>query len=286
LNEKYCIRVTSSDDESLCQHVVTGAGPKDSAGGDILIKHNGDTIATMPRGFKEFEHCLELDEIDVANDKFQLQSSNGDGACITSLAININQLLVGKNNNLPSFWIDGNDQYCLENFMSTSQITIQNGQVNSSTCKPMNQDGVVYIDPTEEDKEFCIRVTSGPDPNLCKTFYGNHEQWAGDEIRLKHNGEIIASLHKGFTNFSKCFTGKASDKIQLAQSLFNNVCITGLYLNNEQLFVGKNSNLPSFWLDDNGPYCLDHNLSTPEITIQDGEVTARIWSNTCPGPAF
>ena len=77
-----------------------------------------------------------MDDVDVSNDKFQLQSSSGDGVCITSLSININQLFVGKNNNLPSFWIDGNDHYCLDDFMSTSQITIQNEQVISSLCKP------------------------------------------------------------------------------------------------------------------------------------------------------
>ena len=105
----------------------------------------------MPRGFKEFEYCFNMDFVDVANDKFQLQSSNGDGACITSLSININQLLVGKNSNLPSFWIDGNDQYCLDDFVSSSQITIQNGQISSSVCKPLGQDGVIYVDPFEAD---------------------------------------------------------------------------------------------------------------------------------------
>ena len=150
-SEKYCIRVTSSNDESLCQHVVPAAGPKDWAGGDIAINHNGNTVATMPRGFKEFEYCWNMDVVDVANDKFQLHSSNGDGACITSLSININQLLVGKNSNLPSFWIDGNDQYCLDDFMSSSQITIQNGQISSSVCKPLDQDGVFYVNPFEAD---------------------------------------------------------------------------------------------------------------------------------------
>ena len=127
--------MTSSNDESLCQHARPGAGPKDWAGGDIAIKHNGETVATMPSGFEEFEYCLNMDDIDLANDELQFQSSSGDGVCITSLSINNNQLFVGKNNNLPSFWIDGNDQYCLDDFMSTSQIIIQNEQVISSLCK-------------------------------------------------------------------------------------------------------------------------------------------------------
>ena len=89
----------------------------------------------MPAASTEFEYCLDMDDIDIANDEFQLQSSSEDGVCITSLSINSNQLFVGKNNNLASFWIDGNDQYCLDDFMSTSQITIQNDQVISSICK-------------------------------------------------------------------------------------------------------------------------------------------------------
>ena len=98
----------------------------------------------MERGFKEFIKCWNQEVVDVANDEFQLQSSNTDGTCITSLSINENQLLVGKNNDLQSFWIDGNDRYCLNFFMSSSQITIKNGQVDSSDCKRMNQEDVIY----------------------------------------------------------------------------------------------------------------------------------------------
>ena len=133
--ERYCIRVTSSNDESLCQHVLSNAGPNSWAGSDIIIKHNGVNVTTMPAASTGFKYCLDMDDINIANDEFQLQSSSEDGVCITSLSINSNQLFVGKNNNLPSFWIDGNDQYCLNDFMSTSQITIQNDQVISSICK-------------------------------------------------------------------------------------------------------------------------------------------------------
>ena len=105
----------------------------------------------MPAASTEFEYCLDMDDIDLSNDKFQLQSSSADGVCITSLSINSKQLFVGKNNNLPIFWIDGNDQYCLDDFMSSSQITIQNGQIYSSVCKPLDQDGVIYVDPFEAD---------------------------------------------------------------------------------------------------------------------------------------
>ena len=49
-------------------------------------------LKTSLSGFNEFEHCLDMDNVDVANDKFQLQSSNDDGACITNLSINNNQV--------------------------------------------------------------------------------------------------------------------------------------------------------------------------------------------------
>ena len=127
--------MTSSNDESLCQHIVPNADPNSLAGSHIVIKHNGVNVTTMPAAFTEFEYCFDMDDINIANDEFQLQSSSEDGVCITSLSINSNQLFVGKNNNLPIFWIDGNDQYCLDDFMSTSQITIQNEQVISSICK-------------------------------------------------------------------------------------------------------------------------------------------------------
>ena len=98
----------------------------------------------MERGFNEFIQCFDQDNVDVANDEFILQTVNGDGACITSLSINGNQLLAGKHNDLQSFWMEGDDLFCLDNFMSTRQIRIQNGQVRRSTCKPMHQSSNSY----------------------------------------------------------------------------------------------------------------------------------------------
>ena len=63
----------------------------------------------MPAGFSEFEHCLNNDDVDVDNDEFQLQSTSGNGVCITSLSINGNPILVGVSNNLQSFWIDSDE---------------------------------------------------------------------------------------------------------------------------------------------------------------------------------
>ena len=47
--DKYCIRVTSSEDENLCQHYIASAGPHSYAGGEINLKHNGVTVATILR---------------------------------------------------------------------------------------------------------------------------------------------------------------------------------------------------------------------------------------------
>ena len=119
--------MTSGDDKFPCQHARAEAYYNDFSqsekyfdwsGSDIFIKHNGVHVATMPSAYEVFEYCFEMDDIDVTNDKFQLQSTSDDGVCITSLLINNNQLLVGKHNNLQGFWIDGNDNYCLDESMS------------------------------------------------------------------------------------------------------------------------------------------------------------------------
>ena len=130
------MRVTSSGDQSLCQHMKKEESPEDFAGGDIEINHNGVKIATMERGLKFFQ-CWNQEDIDVSNDEFQLKSSDGDGTCITSLIINGNQLLIGKKNH-------GHDRHCLDDFMSLSQITFKNGQVISADCKSMDQDEVIH----------------------------------------------------------------------------------------------------------------------------------------------
>ena len=122
--------MTSSEHGYLCQHPA--AGPANWSGGPIALKHNYQTVTYIPRGFTEFEHCI--DEVYVANDRLQLTSTSGDGVCITGLFINGNQLLVGKNDDLQSFWIDSDDLYCHYNFLSSTQITIQNGRVSDSTC--------------------------------------------------------------------------------------------------------------------------------------------------------
>ena len=76
--------------------------------------------------------------IDIANDVFELEATSDDGACITGVLVNGNQLLFGKNSNLLSFWLEIGDEYCLDDVMSTSRITIQNGHANSVCNQLMN----------------------------------------------------------------------------------------------------------------------------------------------------
>ena len=78
-------------------------------------------------GFNDFEYCFRSDQIDKINDQFQLERTNSDGVCITSLTVDGKRMLVGKNNDMQNFWIDGNHNNCLDDFTGTTQITIQNG---------------------------------------------------------------------------------------------------------------------------------------------------------------
>ena len=135
-SERVCIRLTSGYDESLCQHAQDFAGPQDWRGGEITLTHSHrmDDVWTVPAGFTSFEHCI--DNVDVANDLILLSTTSGDGVCITGLFYNNNQLLVGQNDNLRSFWIDGNGQYCLDNFMATREIGIRNRRAfHSASCE-------------------------------------------------------------------------------------------------------------------------------------------------------
>ena len=138
--------MTSSNDEVLCKHAFTSVGPNKWSGGIIEIKHNGEKIAEIPQRFTDYQQCFDFENLNIETDRFQLQSSNGNGVCITSLYLNHKKIFVGKNNDLSSFWIDKNDKYCSNSSFSTSEITIQNERIVSSSCKPPDQDDVLYAD--------------------------------------------------------------------------------------------------------------------------------------------
>ena len=76
-----------------------------------------------------------METINIAEVGFQIESS-----------IFIGSSMRGFDSLTASFW-----KSFLDDFMSSSQITIQNGQIYSSVCKPLDQDGVIYVDPFEAD---------------------------------------------------------------------------------------------------------------------------------------
>ena len=131
-------------DEKLCS--IGGNQANNWLGGEINLNQNGEKIATLAYGFTNFEYCVGASH----DDEFQLQATNDDGVCITSLAVNNNQLLVGKDENQQSFWMNQKLPKCSNDQMTTSEITIKNGNIVSSEC----------VDQNSEAEQYCIRVTS------------------------------------------------------------------------------------------------------------------------------
>ena len=98
------------------------------AGGQISLNQNGVSKAIIPSGFDEFEYCFQSDDIDIENDKIQLQllDDNGtfDSVCIRSLYLN------GKFIN--NFWL-AEKAMCLD-IHASPEITFRNGKTISSGC--------------------------------------------------------------------------------------------------------------------------------------------------------
>ena len=133
--DSFCIEITSSDNQPCNRHF---------AGGEVYLNINDERKATIPEQFQYFDYCIPSEEVDILNDRFQLQSSTTDGVCIFSLHINGTQILNGRNNNQTAFWLDKEDSRCdkvvddVQWLMATSDITIQNNQVTSPSCKGKN----------------------------------------------------------------------------------------------------------------------------------------------------
>ena len=82
--------------------------------------------------------CFLFQQFNVEKAIIQLESSNTDGVCITSLQINNEILLLGKNKSKSEFWIDGDQNVCTDTVVAASEISIRNGDVYSSPCKSKN----------------------------------------------------------------------------------------------------------------------------------------------------
>ena len=48
-------------------------------GGRISFNRNGVSKAIIPAGFEDFEYCFQVEDIDIENDKFQLQLLDDNG---------------------------------------------------------------------------------------------------------------------------------------------------------------------------------------------------------------
>ena len=140
--------------------------------------------------------------------------------------------------------------------------------VASITCKP------------KQYKQFCIVVKSSPDVDLCyhpMVKKGGHKEWTGAPISITHNGQTIATMPTGTRTFKHCLSmddvDVKNDVFQLSNFKDDGVCITSLKVNNKIVTVGT-SDQPNFWLDGDNPNCASDYVATPQITIQNGEVSA------------
>ena len=86
---------------------------------EIYIDINNRRMNTTESLLTEHEYCQPIDQVNIKNDIFSLQSSSSAGFCIESISINGEQIL-GSNSS----------QYnCGDAGLTTSKITIQNGEI-------------------------------------------------------------------------------------------------------------------------------------------------------------
>ena len=105
------------------------------------VHHKQVVVHTFVAGFTDEKYCLDdIADFDVANDRIELLNSNSDGVsfkseylnssfiifkvCITGLYFNDNQILVGKNNDQESFWMEIDHVRCDEDHMTRVIQTI------------------------------------------------------------------------------------------------------------------------------------------------------------------
>ena len=263
---KFCIEITSSPDEDLCHHNHPRADHGAWAGNNVLIKQNGNTIGSMSRGTKRFQLCIEYDQVNIANDVFEIARSGNDGVCITSLSMDGADVLVG--NDQPNFWIDGDYSECTTDFVSTTTLTIVNGETQLEGCS-----------------DYCIKVTSGENQELCNNpkWPNAWENWSGGDIAVNYNGNQVATMERGFTNFEYCMPRWAvdieNDEFQLTTPHSKGVCVTSFTVDGQAILVGPNNDKPSFWLDTDWLDCLDSNVATSEITVKNGQVSSSYCDN-------
>ena len=124
--------------------------------------------------------------------------------------------------------------------------------------------------------EFCIRMTSSESDVCGHPTLANPVHWAGSTIQIKQNGKVIANMPSAAKDFKHCLpmtdVDIENDEFSLHATTSNGVCITGLYINEEQLLVGKYDDLEGFWLDHDQPNCVDGYMSSSHMIIKNGKV--------------
>ena len=59
------------------------------------------------------------------------------------------------------------------------------------------------------------------------------------------------------------------------------ICITGLFVNENQFHFGKNSDQESFWISSDDNACVDDHMKTDGIVIQDFKVVSSVCTKPC-----
>lgn len=194
------------------------------------------------------------DQLMIGNDLFKGQNPKKNLKCLCRN---------GQNDN-PSW-----KKSCEWEFMG-EQWRPAGPMVSSITCKP------------KEYRQFCIVVKSSPDEDLCyhpsvKNGAG-WKHWKGDDIEITQNGQIIATMPSETRTFKHCLSmddvDVKNDVFELKKTGSDGVCITSLEVNNKIVTVGM-SDQPNFWIDGDDHNCGSNHVSTPYITIKNGEVTTE-----------
>ena len=145
-----------------------------------------------------------------------------------------------------------------------------------------NGNEIAYASFTVSD--FCVRIKSGLDQNRCGINNQNADDWAGSELKILHNDVEIKSLPAGFTDENICIDGFdiQNDLLEIRPSDSDDICIIGLFINENQLLVGKNNDQESFWMVGADLSCDDSQMKTDRIVIQN----AKVASSICESPGF
>ena len=72
------MKVGSNDWPGLCD-VPGYYSSSEYAGGRISLNQNGVSKAIIPAGFNNFEYCFQKEDIDIENDKIQLELLDDNG---------------------------------------------------------------------------------------------------------------------------------------------------------------------------------------------------------------